>query len=170
MPTSPPLRRAPPFRAALALAAALAVPAPRAQAQALEAATGAALGAAGGLYVSMAVVTANARAGNYVFSPDEVRWQLLPVPIGAAAAGLLGYRSPDRFWRATVWGFGGFAAGSLVGALAGKAIWGDSEGSWSGAVIGGAAGVLAGAVVGTLTWDGDDVDGPAFSLTLPAPW
>ncbi len=138
-----------------------------ARAQVLDAAAGLALGFGGGGLVSAAWITAEARAGRYIFSPDVITWQLAPIPLGAAAGGLLGYRNPDRLWAGVGAGALGLVTGAGVGALAGALAWEGSEGVWAGAVIGGATGLLIGTVVGTIGWERDGPSMPLFALALP---
>ncbi|MEQ8329849.1 MAG: hypothetical protein RH859_05220 [Longimicrobiales bacterium] len=143
--------------------------APPARAQTGPAVAGVALGAVAGGLVSMGVVTANARRGVYLYEADPWRWESLPVPVLAATAALVGGGDGDRLWRAAGWGAVGMTGGAVLGALAGRAAWGDSEGTWAGGVMGGAAGLLAGALIGGLT--GGDADPVTVSLAAVAvPW
>lgn len=157
-----------PLRAAL-VAACLALtvaPAPT-RAQALESAAGAAIGSVGGAYLTMAVLTGGARAGRFLHTPTQMRWELLPVPLMGVAGGVLGYNSPDRLWRGVGWGAGGFVLGAAGGAVAGRILWGGSEGTWSGAVLGSATGMVVGAVLGALTWDDDDLEPLRAQIRIP---
>jgi hypothetical protein len=138
-----------------------------ARAQGWDAAAGATLGAGGGAVVSMGLLAAGARLGHYVFSPDPLRWQALPIPLGALAGGVLGHRNRDRLWRGVGWGAGGLLAGAVAGAAAGHLLWGSDGGAWSGGLVGGAAGLLAGTLAGVLTWEGGAHAPARVELSIP---
>lgn len=136
-----------------------------------RAAVGTLLGAASGAYLSLALTTAAARAGHFAYSPRQAIWRLTPLPVVAAAGGVLGYRSGDRLRDAVGRGLVGFAAGTAVGALVGNLAWDGTEGVWSGAVIGSGAGLLIGSVWGAFR-GGTDVDRSVpilagLTLTIP---
>lgn len=151
----------------MALALATTLPSGSA-AQATEIAAGAATGVVVGGYVALGIITAQARAGHYLFSPDDASWQLLPIPALGLAGGVLGYRRPDRVWPTVGWSAAGFAVGTAGGALLGRLVWGPGEGTWAGGVLGGSVGLLAGAVLAAQD-DGD----PPLTVTLARiemPW
>jgi hypothetical protein len=151
----------------LAVALALPASAAEARAQVWDTAAGTALGAAGGVVVSMGLLAGGARLGHYLFSPSPLRWQALPIPVGALAGGVLGHRNPDRLWRGVGWGAGGLLAGAVAGAAAGRLAWGPDGGAWSGGLVGGAVGLLAGTLAGALTWEGDAPAPARMELSIP---
>ena len=138
--------------AALALFTALAftVTPGRLAAQAGPAVVGTLVGAAGGAWVTAALVTARARAGHFLFRPKDIGWQLAPIPVLALGGGVLGAVESGRLTRSVTWAAVGFAAGAAVGAIAGSAASDDRQGAWAGAVVGAAVGILAGGVAGAL--------------------
>lgn len=155
--------------ATILLPLALCLSSSTARAQTGDALAGGALGAAGGGLLSLAIVTGEARAGRYLYSPEDVGWRIMMVPAGLVAGAVLGYRNPDRMWRAVGWGALGLTGGALTGAAVGAAVWDGSEGMWSGAILGSAAGLLLGSVTGARS-GGEDGDGPAgvtLSFGLP---
>ena len=129
---------------------------------------GAALGTAGGAWVTLAAITAQARTGRYMFSTGDVGWKLVPVPLGTLTGAVLGYRDGDRLWRAAGYGVIGFASGSAVGAVLGRVAWRSPEGTWSGAFIGGALGLIAGSAIGALE-ERDNASGPTPLLAMSIP-
>lgn len=106
-------------------------------------------GAVMGFIVTLALVVAQARYGKYIFAMEDLlgfRWDLLPIPIGAAAGFRLARKRPHAVAWATVAGFGGMAVGIVAGALLGPLLWGDHAGHWAGGVIAGALGLVAGSI------------------------
>ncbi|MEQ9401280.1 MAG: hypothetical protein RJQ04_19090 [Longimicrobiales bacterium] len=151
------------------MAAALAAPSLRAQT--VPAVAGAAVGALAGGLVSTAVITANARRGHYLYAPEQARWELLPVPVLAMGAAVVGARDGGRLWRATGWGGAGMVVGAALGAWAGHTAWDDPGGVWAGGVMGGAVGLLAGALIGAASYDGTDAAPLTLTLgTVGVPW
>lgn len=124
------------------------------------------LGMTGGGYVTLALVTAQTRAGEYHFRRDQLGWHLAPIPLGAAAGAALGASGSERLLRSLGYGAVGLAAGSALGALAGTALWSDAEGQWAGGIMGGALGLMAGAALGAATWEGSAAPGQPPLLTL----
>jgi hypothetical protein len=131
---------------------------------------GGALGMGAGGYVSLGIVTLEARRGGYIYGIDDVLgWRSIPVLAGTATGVTLGLWNQERL-RHTVYGtIGGGALGTAVGALVGRHLWPPPEGKWAGAVVGGAAGILVGAAVGA-AWPVDDGGDPApiaVSVQIP---
>jgi len=140
----------------------------------LPAMIGGAAGLAGGGYVALSLVVAQARAGRYLHEYQELfGWQSLPVIAGGALGMGLGIYSPDRLRRAILWGFGGWAAGGVLGAGIGKLVWRPPEGKWAGAAIGAGAGLVIAYVTGALTAPaGGDIgnsQGAAVPVTIRIP-
>lgn len=135
---------------AAGLAACLLLPPGPLAGQELSAAAGGALGAVGGTVVTLAVVTAEARAGRYLFNAGDLGWRLVPIPVGMTGGAVLGYRDGTTLQDAALSGLLGFWAGSTVGVVLGSAIGRTTEDAWSGWIVGGAVGMLAGSVVGIL--------------------
>jgi hypothetical protein len=108
-------------------------------------------GALLGLYLSLAVFVARARAGSYVFSVDELvdlRWEAIPL-VGAAVGGAyMGAVRPQTLG----WVVGLAIAGALLAApagwLVGDGVWRDQAGSWAGAILASALGLLGGGALG----------------------
>jgi hypothetical protein len=123
----------------------------------LTAAGGGMLGVAGGGYVALSIIVAESRAGRYIHDFDDVfGWRSLPVIAGGTLGTALGIYSPERLRRAVLFGFGGLAAGGVLGFGLGQLIWEGPEGKWAGAAIGAGAGLAIAYIVGALTASGDD--------------
>ena len=121
------------------------------QSRLLATAGGTVAGVAGGGYVALAVIVAEARAGRYLHDlTDVLGWRSLPVVAGAAAGGGLGFYSPERLEGAIVYGFAGWVAGGLAGMGIGSALWRGAEGNWAGAAIGAGVGLVIGNLIGVL--------------------
>ncbi len=106
-------------------------------------------GALVGFVVTLAIIVAKAQFGQFIFALDDilaVRWELLPVPIGAMAGFRLARRRPGHMAWATVCGFGAMLLGILVGVLVASSVLAEGAGAWAGGVIGGALGLVAGIV------------------------
>jgi hypothetical protein len=104
-------------------------------------------GAVVGLSVMLAIVVAKARAGFYAFSLDDyvaLRWETVPVLLGALLGGALGWFDARTLDRAAFRGMAALIPGAVLGALAGGLVWGAAEGPWAGGIIGSAIGLLAG--------------------------
>lgn len=162
------------FCTVLLLAAALLAPAAaraqegdaEPQSRALGTALGALAGVAGGGYVTVTVIVAEARAGRYVHDIDDILgWRSAPVLLGAALGAGLGFYSPDRLQGAVVYGAGGLALGALAGLGIGSLIWEPPEGRWAGAAIGAGIGLVIGNAIGVFRplnlFTEDDDDAPA---------
>jgi len=129
---------------------------------------GAVLGAAGGGMTALGLITAQARAGHYLYAPSLAHWQILPFPVGAVVGATLGTRSGDLLWATARTGTLGFLGGAAAGALVGRLIWKDSEGVWAGGVIGGASGLIVGSFVGALGWkEPGGRATPLFAISIP---
>jgi hypothetical protein len=149
------------------------LPVAPAAAQTWPAVAGTLAGTAGGSYVSMALITARARAGHYVFTPSQGLLELAPIPLGAVAGGILGYRSQDRLRNTVGFGALGFVAGTTLGAALGAALSDTDEGMWSSVVVGGGVGLLVGSVWGALRHvasSNDQTSSPAATFSLSVPW
>jgi len=151
--------------------ATLSAPVP-ASAQAGPAVAGTVLGAAGGAYLSVALTTAAARAGLYAFSPRQALWLATPIPLGAVAGGVVGYRSRDALRGAAYGGLLGLAGGTLVGIAIGRLAWDEDEAVWASAIVTGGLGLLVGSLWGGL--HDRDVSEPAVlaghAITISLPF
>lgn len=134
----------------------------------LPALAGGVFGVAGGGYVALSVVVAQARGGNYLHDFQEMfGWRSLPVIAGGALGAGLGIYSPDRLRRAIIWGYGGWAVGGLLGAGIGKLVWAPPEGKWAGFAIGAGAGLVAAYLAGALTAPSGGDIGNAQATEVP---
>jgi hypothetical protein len=133
----------------------------------LTAVGGGMLGVAGGGYVALSIIVAESRAGRYIHDFDDVfGWRSLPVIAGGTLGTALGVYSPERLKRAVLFGFGGMAAGGVLGFGLGQLIWEGPEGKWAGAAIGAGAGLAISYIVGAITASGDDDIGQG-SISVP---
>lgn len=133
----------------LALTAPASLHAQEPQSRALATSLGVLAGAAGGGYVTVTVVVAEARFGRYIHDVDDVLgWRSAPFLIGSLAGGTLGFYSPERLQGAVVFGAAGLAAGGLLGLAIGSQIWEPPEGRWAGAAIGAGVGLVIGNAIG----------------------
>jgi hypothetical protein len=157
--------------AAVTATAAAPVSAQRVEERVLPALVGGAAGVAGGGYVALSVVVAQARAGNYLHEFQELfGWRSLPVIAGGAMGTALGVYSPARLERAILWGFGGMAAGGALGLGVGQLIWRAPEGKWAGMAIGAGAGLALAYVAGAITaTNSEDLGGSGESAGLVIP-
>jgi hypothetical protein len=102
-----------------------------------------------GFMVMLAIVVAKAAVGYFIFGMEDLlalRWEVLPVLVGAVAGFRLGRRRPHSVGWATVSGVGGLIVGIAVGSLLGSQIGGDSTARWAWGIVGGAVGLVAGCV------------------------
>jgi hypothetical protein len=161
-------RRAP-YRLFLALVVGAALTSVPAEGQAGHAVAGTLAGAAEGAYLTLALTTAAARTGHYVFAPSQALWQLTPIPVAAVAGGLLGYHDADRLRDSVRYGLVGFAAGAGAGSIVGVLLADGPEGVWTGAIVGSGIGLLVGSLWGALRSQdhGGGVGVPAVTLTIP---
>ena len=144
-------------RAALLLAALsmlLGVPRPAA---AQISATGAALGATGGLIVgttvSLGLIVANARMErDFIHGPEDIiSLQGVPIPVGLVAGAVLGGVDPERAETVGIYTGVGWALGAGLGAIIGELVTdSDPSGKWAGSMMGAAAGIVIGIVAGSL--------------------
>lgn len=141
---------------ALALAPVWPSPAP---AQVARAAGGAAVGALGGVVITLSAVVARARfQREYLDSPhDLIHWQTTPMIVAPATGALFGLAGDDAFQASVVGSTVGMLVGAAVGAGVGWAFSPYQEGPWSGGVIGAGLGLAAGGVVeGLRAWSQDE--------------
>lgn len=114
-------------------------------------------GVIGGGYVALSVVVLEARMGRYMHDFNDLfGWRSLPVLAGGGLGAGLGLYSPERLKQAILWGYGGMAAGGLVGLGVGLLIWPQPEGKWAGAAIGAGVGLVAGYLTGAITASDED--------------
>lgn len=114
-------------------------------------------GVIGGGYVALSVVVLEARFGDYIHDFEDLfGWRSLPVFVGGGMGAGLGAYSPERLKQAILWGYGGMAAGALLGGGIGWLIWDPPEGKWAGAAIGAGVGLAIGYVTGALTASAED--------------
>lgn len=145
------------------------------QGRLLPALGGGVLGVAGGGYVALSIIVAESRAGRYIHDFDDVfGWRSLPVIAGGTLGTALGIYSPERLKRAVVFGFGGMAAGGVLGFGLGQLLWEGPEGKWAGAAIGAGAGLAIAYVVGAITASADEDIGQGnisvpLVIRLPVP-
>ena len=117
----------------------------------LATAGGAVAGVAGGGYIALSVIVAEARVGRYVHDmKDILGWRSMPVIGGALLGGSLGFYSPERLQGAIVYGAAGWVVGGLAGMGVGSALWTGAEGNWAGAAMGAGVGLIIGNVIGIL--------------------
>ncbi|HUF49731.1 MAG TPA: hypothetical protein VMN60_02795 [Longimicrobiales bacterium] len=117
----------------------------------LATAGGTVAGVAGGGYIALTVIVAEARAGRYLHDmKDVLGWRSLPVIGGAAVGGGLGFYSPERLQGAVVYGAAGWVVGGLAGMGIGSALWPGATGNWAGAAIGAGVGLAIGNIIGIL--------------------
>jgi hypothetical protein len=153
---------------------ALLLPAPAvaqddAESRVVPTALGAVAGVAGGGYLALSLIVAEARVGRYVHDIEDVLgWRSAPVLIGAATGAALGFYSPPRLEGAILYGVAGLGAGAVVGWGIGS-IWGQTpEARWAGAAIGAGVGLAAGNVVGMLRPPNPDGGGVIpFFIRIP---
>lgn len=146
---------------ALTLAMAAARPWPARAQGALPILVGGGAGLIAGGYVSIGVITAEARVGRYLHSADDaLGFRSLPVLIGGATGVVLGSVDDRRLYNAMLGSVAAGAVGFGVGWLVGTQTSDDVGSTWAGAVIGSAAGIVLGGVVGMLIPKGDEGSGP----------
>ncbi|HUH13432.1 MAG TPA: hypothetical protein VMK65_09995 [Longimicrobiales bacterium] len=128
----------------------------------LGAGVGAVSGLAAGGYITVAIVVARARfEDEYVFEIEDILdWESIPVIVGPAIGGVIGFFDPGRLYRSVLTGAGGMLVGAAVGLSAGHVYWDTVDGRWAGAAMGAGAGLAVGALVG-LIWTPSDADGGA---------
>lgn len=126
----------------------------------LGAAVGGVSGLASGGYITVAIVVARARfQDEYVFEIEDILdWESIPVIVGPAIGGTIGFFDDERLYRSVLTGAGGMLGGAGVGLLLGHYFWGTPDGRWAGASIGAGAGLALGALFGII-WTPSDGDG-----------
>ena len=128
-----------------------------AEAQSFSIVGGALAGAGAGVWLSIAYITAQARAGDFVDSDDEgAGMAAVPLFSGLTAGLALGTLSDNRMAETLAWGAVGWASGIGVGALVGDWVWDDPQRRWAGGVIGGAVGMVLGGVTAFVLSDRGD--------------
>lgn len=157
----------------LLLLATLVVPRPAAGQDLAAGLVGGALGLAGGGFVSVGIVTLEARRGDYLYSArDALGWHSVPILVGAGTGLVLGLSDRDRLRRSVIGGLAAGAVGTALGVVVGDRIWPPPEGRWAGAVVGGAAGLIVGVAAGALVpsdrGDGEEAS-PAASVSVRIP-
>jgi hypothetical protein len=158
----------------LLLALVLLLPAPAAGQEDVESrivptALGAAAGIAGGGYLALSVIVAEARFGRYVHDIEDVLgWRSAPVLIGAFTGAALGFYSPPRLEGAILYGVAGLGVGTVAGWGVGS-VWGETpEARWAGAAIGAGIGLAAGNLIGILNPPNPDGGGGIpFFIRIP---
>ena len=107
-------------------------------------------GTAIGFYLTVTILVAQARAGYYVYSLDDLaqpKWQILPTILGVAAGTLLGWKGLHVLVSTLGLMIGAAVLTIPLGWVAGGLIWIGDSGPWAGAVLASGIGLLAGAVV-----------------------
>lgn len=107
-------------------------------------------GAVAGFALTLAILVLRARSGHYIFAMHDLvalRLDTLPIAIFMVVGFIMGVLHPRGLDRAIGWGLLAMLGGILIGAPAGRLVWGPGEGTWSGAVILGALGLLCGGIV-----------------------
>ncbi len=128
---------------------------------------GGVLGAATGSWMSVAFITAKARAGDLVDSPEEaITAAAAPMLAGFATGVAIGVFAEDRLGGTVLWGSLGWATGIGIGALLGGHRWDDPSARWAGGVLGGAVGLLVGGTVGYLMSGPETNRDPAGGVPL----
>lgn len=163
--------RRPRLRAAalgLAVLGAICTPSPAPAQGALPILVGGASGLVAGGYVSIGVITAEARVGRYLHSAeDALGFRSLPVLIGGATGVVLGAVDDRRLYNAMLGSVATGAVGFGVGWIVGTQTSDDPGSPWAGAVIGSAAGIVLGGVVGMLLPDGDSSESDPPDRGIP---
>jgi hypothetical protein len=121
--------------------------APReAAAQAIRAATGGAVGIAGGAVITLSVVVARAHfQGEYLESADDlIHWQSAPMLITPAVGVMFGLAGREPLIASIKGSTSGMLLGTAIGAGIGWLVSGSPELPWAGGVIGAGAGMTIG--------------------------
>jgi hypothetical protein len=131
------------------LAQGASAPQPIAAQKLLPMALGTAAGFGAGGFISIGIVTLQARRGNYIYyATDALGWQSAPIVAGGITGLALGALDEERLKRSVIVGAIGGFAGAAIGLTYGALSWPPPEGEWAGTVIGAAAGLAAGALLG----------------------
>ena len=140
----------------LLIAAVLGPGFPRAaMAQAARAATGGAVGVAGGAVITLSIVVARARwQGQYLDSVDDlIHWQSAPMLLTPAVGVMFGLAGRDPLVSSIIGSTTGMLVGTAVGGGLGWAFSTSPESPWAGAVIGAGAGMtIGGLALGLRAW------------------
>ncbi|MBX6363224.1 MAG: hypothetical protein IRZ00_05090 [Gemmatimonadetes bacterium] len=138
-----------------------------AQNRLLTAGIGGVAGLTAGGYISLSIIVARARHGDYVYALNDVLgWGSVPVLLGAGTGAAVGYLDPPRLLRTVVGGTAGTLLGLGAGLVIGRSVWPPPEGKWAGAAIGAGAGLVLGSVVGLL-WPGGTAAARGEATTSP---
>jgi hypothetical protein len=148
-----------------------------AAAQIARAATGAGIGAAGGVVITVSIVVARARwQGEYLESIDDlIHWQSAPMLLTPAVGVAFGLAGTEPLVASIVGSASGMLLGAAVGAGLGWVSSSSPEWPWAGGVIGAGAGmVIGGLTLGTRAWlrqRGGSADGdpPAAQIGVRLP-
>jgi len=130
---------------------------------------GGVLGAATGSWMSIAYITAKARAGDPLNSSEEgIRVVSVPLLAGFTTGMAVGIFAEENLGSTMLWGSVGWVTGIGVGSLLGGHIWDDPSARWAGGVLGGAVGLLIGGTAGYLTASTDlnSADNPGMPLMV----
>ena len=85
-------------------------------------------GAVVGFMVTLALVVLEARFDSYIFAMEDLlalRWDLIPIPLGAWAGYRLHRRRSHGVGWATICGLGGLLVGGVAGTVLGSIVWND---------------------------------------------
>jgi hypothetical protein len=124
--------------------------------QNLAALGGSAAGLGAGVWWTLSVTSARARAEHVLYGPQDALSYAIPIVATSFATGLtIGLVEEERLSETVLGGAVGWGVGFAVGWIVGDALWEDPAGSWAGGVIGAGVGLLAGAVTGFLVAEPD---------------
>lgn len=116
---------------------------------------GGVVGVGVGFFLTLAIFVAEARAGRYVYSLDDLtlwRWEALPTWTGLVTGAVVAWRAPRLAWG-VLWR--GLAVAALAGAAGwgvGPLVWVGRSAPWAGAVLGAAGGLLVGLAAAGAAW------------------
>lgn len=141
-----------------------------------RAALGGAVGVAGGVGVTIAIIVARARLANeYIHEAgDLVHWQSAPMIAGPTTGVAFGLMGEDELRGSVIGAVSGLVVGTALGAGGAWLSTDDTSWHWAAAAMGGGAGIALGALVGGLiAWSqgpDDRGDTPALiGVRIPLP-